>query len=77
MESPSMNNVKLHPCPFCAFPYPKVVILPRKAPERFTLKYMVVCDYRDGGCGAASGWCETSQEATESWNQRKRKYRKE
>ena len=69
-----MNNKELRPCPFCAFPYPKVVVLPRKAPERFTIKYMVVCDYRNGGCGAASGWCASAQEAIESWNQRKKKY---
>ena len=64
----------LKPCPFCAFTHPKVVVLPRKASERFTIKYMVVCDYRDGGCGAASGWCASAQEAIDSWNQRKKKY---
>ena len=61
-------------CPFCAFPYPNVVVLPPDDKERFTLKYMVVCDYRHGGCGAASGWCASVQEAIDSWNQRKRKY---
>ena len=64
----------LRPCPFCAFTHPKVVLLPPDDVSRFTLKYMVVCDYRDGGCGAATGWCETSQEAMESWNQRRKKY---
>ena len=64
-------------CPFCAFPYPKVVVYPPDDVSRFTIKYGVVCDYRDGGCGAASGWCASAQEAIESWNQRKRKYKEE
>lgn len=70
-----MNKKELRPCPFCAFPYPKVVVLQPDNESRFTLKYMVVCDYRDGGCGAASGWCTTSREAIDSWNQRKKKYK--
>jgi len=68
-------NEALKPCPFCAFQYPKIVVLPPDNASRFTLKYMVVCDYRDGGCGAASGWCSSAHEAKESWNNRKRKYK--
>ena len=68
------EHIALRQCPFCACPYPHVVVLPPDDLSRFSLKFMVVCDYREGGCGAATGWCATAQEAIEAWNQRKRKY---
>lgn len=64
----------LKPCPFCGNPGVKTVLLPKDEESRFTDKYMVLCDYREGGCGAASGWCCCPEEAVEVWNQRRRKY---
>lgn len=69
-----MNELWLKSCPFCGYPKAKIVLLPADGKARFTDKYMVLCDYRDGGCGAASGWCSSPEEAAEVWNMRKRKW---
>lgn len=66
---------KLKQCPFCGFPRPKVVLLQPDGMSRYTNKFMVLCDYRDGGCGASSGWFNCPEEAGYMWNQRRRKWR--
>lgn len=32
--------------------------------------HYVVCDVRKGGCGASTGWHETTEEAVKAWNTR-------
>ena len=33
-------------------------------------KYLIVCNVNLGGCGAASGLCDTTEKAIEAWNRR-------
>ena len=69
------NRKMLRPCPFCGNPGVKIVLLPEDGKSRFTDKYMVLCDYRENGCGSASGWCSTPEEAEDVWNRRRRKWK--
>lgn len=57
----------LKPCPHCGFFKPQG----RKyLSDSFSPKYAVLCDYREGGCGAESGHYHTLFEAVSNWNQR-------
>lgn len=66
---------KLKACTFCGFAKPKVVLLQPDDVNRYVNKFMVLCDYREGGCGAASGWFNCPEEAEYMWNQRRRKWK--
>lgn len=61
-------NDYLKPCPHCGFENPHA----RKyvGENDFPDKYAILCDYRDGGCGAESGHYHTLHEATLMWNKR-------
>ena len=58
----------LKSCPHCGFEKPHA----RKyaGEDDFPDKYAILCDYRDGGCGAESGHYHTLMEATLMWNKR-------
>ena len=59
----------LKPCPHCGFEKPHIR---QYAAEDigFFSKYAVICDYRDGGCGAESGHYNNKIEAISNWNSR-------
>jgi len=69
--------MKLKSCPFCTksvavtcveggFDLRVVDDSAQDEPNEFT----VVCDYREGGCGASSGWFTSRREAEKRWNKR-------
>ena len=55
-------------CPFCGFKKPRVATHP--GTDGFRDRYSVLCDYRDGGCGADGPWRHTKAEAVAAWNLR-------
>lgn len=66
-----MSKMKLKPCPFCGETYARVMTAEEyfEEPTRGH-QSIVVCDYLQGGCGAATGFHQYEQEAIESWNKR-------
>ena len=63
------KQYKLKPCPFCgSSDAPRLDT--RHGKDGWRDRYMVVCDYTDGGCGSSSGWYYYFVEAIERWNQR-------
>lgn len=73
-----MEN-ELKPCPFCGR---KVATCDTVAAVSLTdvgetdyewesRHYVVVCDYKKGGCGASTGkWYTAPEKAIEAWNRR-------
>lgn len=61
-------NEYLKPCPHCGFE--KLHARRYLEEDDFSDKYAILCDYRDGGCGAESGHYHTLLEATLMWNKR-------
>lgn len=67
-------NSKLKPCPFCG----SELAVDAKTDEEMEVLsdgcssgyYTVCCDFRTCGCGAASGYRKSKQEAIEVWNSR-------
>ena len=67
---------ELKPCPFCGGT--ELIITSCVELEDCnnfaecggTPNYIVCCDYKQGGCGAASGYCLNEEEAIEAWNRR-------
>jgi Lar family restriction alleviation protein len=57
-------NEKLRTCPFCGG------IKSVHEVRESTDNYEIVCDVHLGGCGAASGWRKTVDEAIDAWNRR-------
>lgn len=60
---------ELKPCPFCG----KSVAVLSNAQEELEVcnnYVMVVCAFNRGGCGAATGFYNSEQEAIEHWNRR-------
>lgn len=55
-------------CPFCGFKSPRIIVHP--GTDGFRRRYSVLCDYRDGGCGADGPWYHTKAEAVFAWNRR-------
>lgn len=55
-------------CPFCGFKEPHVTVHP--GADGFRDRYSVLCDYRDGGCGADGPWYHSREEAVDAWNRR-------
>ena len=55
-------------CPFCGFKKPHIAINPGDG--LLDCYYSVLCDYRDGGCGADGPWRRSREEAIEDWNRR-------
>lgn len=55
-------------CPFCGFKEPHVTVHP--GVDGFRDRYSVLCDYRDGGCGADGPWYHSREEAVGAWNRR-------
>ena len=61
---------ELKPCPFCgSADAPRLYT--RHGKDGWRDRYMVICDYEDGGCGSEGGWYTTDDEAVECWNRRK------
>lgn len=58
----------LKPCPFCGGR--NLEIDPYKFLKTGDLRYAVVCDYKNQGCGASSGYCTSIKEAIAAWNRR-------
>ena len=50
-------------CPFCGFREPHLAVHP--GADGFRDRYSVLCDYRDGGCGADGPWRHSREEAVE------------
>lgn len=64
-----MSKIKLKPCPFCgSTDAPRLYT--RHGKDGWRDRYMVLCDYDDGGCGSSSGWYHYPGEAVECWNRR-------
>lgn len=67
---------KLKPCPFCGSE--KLIItdcVELEECDNFekcecVRRYTVCCDFRQGGCGATSGFRLNEEEAIEAWNRR-------
>ena len=62
------------PCPFCGNPNAGLQCYPKDGVKYITDRYSVLCDYRDGGCGAESGHYKKVREAVDAWNMRRRKW---
>ena len=59
-------------CPFCGFEGVRVIRYARDGVHLYRDRYVVRCDFRDGGCGAEGGMRRSPEEALDVWNQRKR-----
>ena len=65
------DQIELIPCPFCGGRNVKVIERKRHAgKETEKVSYAVLCNYREGGCGANGGRRRTPLEAKIVWNQR-------
>lgn len=64
----------LRACPFCGF-MESVDIRCKPGKDGWRARYYVLCDYDEGGCGAAGGERHSVAEAVGCWNERRRKYR--
>ena len=68
--------MKLKPCPFCGSE--KIIITDCRELKQCNNfaecgcmpNYTVCCDFRQGGCGATSGYRLNKEEAIEAWNKR-------
>ena len=58
-------------CPFCGSDGAVIRRYAADGVKLYTDRYAVLCDYRNGGCGAESGWYHSPEEAAAMWNQRK------
>ena len=70
---PEKKGKKLRPCPFCGFDECEIRVAPWK--DGWRSQYFVLCNYDEGGCGAAGGERHSVAEAVDCWNERRRKYR--
>ena len=67
---------ELKPCPFCGGE--KIIITDCRELEKCNNfgkcesihSYTVCCDFRQGGCGATSGYRSNEEDAIEAWNRR-------
>ena len=70
---------ELKPCPFCNNKKISVVVDSAEYSlgliDETDVHFKVICSTTSCGCGASSGWCNTEQEAVESWNTRTPKER--
>ena len=55
-------------CPHCG--NMDVTLMMKEGKNGFRNRYFVLCDYSEGGCGAASGYYHSRSEAIWSWNRR-------
>ena len=60
----------LKPCPFCGREKIGIFTTEDLGMDYGEFGYFAVCDVTSGGCGAASGWHATEDEAEEAWNRR-------
>lgn len=72
-----IQEIVLKRCPFCGNARVRLVEYKPDGATTFTERYAVLCDYRDGGCGAESGHYKGYWETVEAWNRRRRKQRDE
>lgn len=66
---------KLRACPLCGNPNVRIAAYAENGVERYMVKYAVLCDWRDGGCGCESGHYTSREEAVTRWNERRRVWR--
>lgn len=59
---------ELEKCPFCGGKYCLTIVTHPQ--EGFGSRYSILCDYREGGCGADGPWYHSPEEAAWAWNQR-------
>ncbi len=66
-----MKN-ELKPCPFCGSSSAPVVVdsIEKDGDYDNPIQYQVVCDWNEVGCGSATGYRYTIEEAVELWNAR-------
>ena len=63
------EEIDLKPCPFCGSnDAPRLYT--RHGKDGWRDRYMVLCDYDDGGRGASGGWYHYIDEAVRAWNRR-------
>lgn len=63
------DEIKLRFCPFCgSTDAPRMYT--RHGKNGWLDRFMIICDYDDGGCGGSSGWYHYPREAIECWNRR-------
>ena len=61
--------IKLKACPFCGSKdAPRIIT--RNGKDGWRDRSYIVCAWEDGGCGSASGWYYTKEEAAHCWNRR-------
>lgn len=71
-----MENRELKPCPFCGGHNLEIISCDEDACCDFHCdgcddkRYTVCCSATQGGCGCASGYKDTKEEAIEAWNRR-------
>lgn len=66
-------NEELKPCPFCGSSSAPKIYSANDADDEdnYPDQYQVVCDFNNGGCGSASGYRGTEEEAVVLWNTRR------
>ena len=65
---------ELKPCPFCSNKKISIVVDNSEYSlglvDETDVSFKAICSKTSGGCGASSGWCNTKQEVTDTWNTR-------
>lgn len=69
-----MERTELKPCPFCNNNNISVVVdnaaYSLGLIDKTDVHFNVICSTISCGCGASSGWCDTREEAINTWNRR-------
>jgi|GEM_PF-1425715 len=72
-EESIKKEIKLKPCPFCGLTRSLIVGTDKEIEEldrEGTGYYAVCCNAKIGGCGSASGYKKSKEEAIKLWNTR-------
>ena len=67
-EHKTNKTPTLKPCPFCGGS--NSLSIAEHPQEGFGSRYSILCDYREGGCGADGPWYHSPEEAAWAWNRR-------
>lgn len=59
--------INLKPCPFCGN---SNIYLLKEVAKGYDDQYKVVCNANWNGCGASSGYYDSTHEAVDAWNRR-------
>lgn len=67
-EDGASRTTRLEKCPFCGSQISLLIV--EHPQDGFGSRYAVLCDYREGGCGAEGPWYHSPEEAEWAWNNR-------